>query len=129
MIEITDVQAGRLKHLITVLSKVTPEQFAIDSWVGNSCGTVACAAGWAGMDKQFNAEGFKNTQDIFSGFWSPEFADVCGWAAVEEFFGIENIFSEDHYPKHPSEVTPADVIQEIQKVLDQYESSKQEAKQ
>lgn len=112
----------RLKHLITVLAAVPDKQFDIDNWKEhNSCGTVACALGWAGSDPQFKAEGLQLARPIFT----PHFQGFTGYAAGAEFFGItreqsEYLFNPDEYESTYSEVekvTPADVIARIEELL------------
>ena len=75
----------RLRHLITVLEAVKEEErgFSLHGWV-QSCGTVACACGWATQDKMFMSEGF----GLRNG--TPAFGDGDNWLAVMEFFGLQS---------------------------------------
>jgi hypothetical protein len=53
-----------------------------------TCGTVACMAGWAGLDPEFNRQGlvFRISDDGWPNF------ELQGWpmdsAALKEFFGL-----------------------------------------
>lgn len=99
----------RLKHLVTVLKKVEGNRFNLLGWYLNKsdvrifhqeegkeihpeCGTVACIAGWAALDPEFNAQGFHPEYDTngepVSIELESEVGFICGVSALEEFFGL-----------------------------------------
>lgn len=110
----------RLKHLITVLAAVPDKQFDINNWKEEkSCGTVACALGWAGSDPRFKAEGFMLLPGMY---YRPEFMGFTSYGAGAKFFGIsraesEWLFNPEEYEDDHDDVTPADVILRINELL------------
>lgn len=99
----------RLAKLLDEINATKPSRFDISSWAQGSrhpCGTTACAVGWAGLDRSFQAEGFglfvmgydgkhhqTRTVDELNE-WSllgvfPAYQDKKHWAAVRLFFGID----------------------------------------
>jgi hypothetical protein len=59
-----------------------------------ACGTAACMIGWAGMDPEFNAQGF--CLAIRGGYVNPlnHETGLDNWPAVTSFFGLS--FDEAH---------------------------------
>jgi hypothetical protein len=107
----------RLEQLIRVLRGLSPHErrkhWDMSSWGYKSdCGTVACAAGHAGMDPWFTRRGFR--------LFPAEYDGMAGALSidVEDFFGDPNdedwaLFGADEifiYPK-----TVGDVIRAAQK--------------
>ena len=84
----------RLELLVTLLNELQGKietgtldklQFKLNDWErDSSCGTVACAIGYAMHDERFNDDGLHGDAN------SPRFNGYVGWAAVGVFFGIEH---------------------------------------
>lgn len=118
----------RLQHLVEVLEEVAkqPEtRFDLASWffpttsinfeerfnnippsetlsIPHKCGAVACACGYAGLDPQFRAEGFKTLPNGLILYSTEEGRDYKGWTAVEAFFDLwddtaQYLFCSDAY--------------------------------
>ena len=118
-VDITSRKA-RLEHLITVLQRVPDSQFDLGVW---SCGTSACAAGWAGKDEIFIAQGFQTHHAA---------NDVCyvdpltkllnlGLLACCEFFHLSHteakfLFLTTYYGQ--GHITTNEVIRHVQRLLD-----------
>lgn len=71
-------------------------QFDMSYWV-SPCGTSACAAGWATLERGFNRLGYTVE---YRG--TPIFNGIAGWGAIRRFFdltGIESwkLFRADSY--------------------------------
>ncbi len=99
----------RLAKLLDEINATAPGRFDIGSWAHASqhaCNTTACAVGWAGLDRSFQAEGFGlfvmdhdgkhhqtrtvdelNEWSLFGAF--PAYQDTKHWEAVHLFFGID----------------------------------------
>lgn len=63
----------RVENLLRVLRALTPHErkkhFDMGTWGAKTqCGTVACAAGWAGMDPWFKRRGFVMLPDTWDCF-------------------------------------------------------------
>ena len=84
----------RYRELIRVMKKLTPHErehhFNMNSWgVKTDCGTVMCAAGFAGSDHWFRRQGFSfSKRDL-----EIHFHGRVSWRAIEMFFGY---LSGDH---------------------------------
>ena len=96
----------RLLKLVELLEKLPRKRFDYDHWVGSdwkgkpdlSCGTTACAFGWATTIPSFRKAGLH----LQSGY---DYTDVIfkgrrGFWAASEFFGLseeeaENLFSPE----------------------------------
>lgn len=86
----------RLQQVVRVLENL-PRTARVDMWIwANECGTVACAAGWAGQDPWFRRRGFKldkvRERVTYFGHY--------GFVAIEEFFDLTeeesgHLFAED----------------------------------
>ena len=93
----------RLQTLANFLRTVPPERFDLENWRSaphtslpitdedlKTCGTTACAVGWACSMPAFKAEG------LYYNGHMPVYAPVDAqplsyWRAVEEFFGLSYI--------------------------------------
>lgn len=92
----------RLQTLANFLRTCAPEKFDLENWRSaphtlsptdedlNTCGTTACAVGWACSMPEFKAEG------LYYNGHMPVYAPVDAqplsyWRAVEEFFGLSFI--------------------------------------
>jgi hypothetical protein len=87
----------RLQQMVTMLRGLPEEnQFNLEIW---SCGTSACAVGWACVNPVFIEQGLKRRHT-----GAPEFKGLTSWDAVEAFFEInldesEHLFDYGTYPK------------------------------
>lgn len=118
----------RLLKLAAFLEKLPRDRFDYASFVGDdwkgtqdlSCGTTACALGWAATIPEFRRAGLtiKAIPDIDGGFY----ADVCtkkhsgGFKAASEIFGLSNsdssyLFAPDD--EYPEKATPKQVAKKI----------------
>jgi hypothetical protein len=83
--------------MVTMLRNLPEEnQFNLESW---SCGTSACAVGWACVNPVFIEQGLTRRHT-----GAPEFKGYTSWDAVEAFFEInatqsEHLFDYETYPK------------------------------
>ena len=121
----------RLDNVVRVLQQVIRKKrrFDIYKWTSaptlqelHSCGTSACAIGYAAMDPWFNRRGLKFKRGSgLGGSWIGEatlsYKDFGEFHSVLQFFGLsfkdaEQLFTEDGYGD--KEVTPQMVIDNIQ---------------
>lgn len=90
----------------------------------HTCGTTACAVGFATLDKRFRAQGLR--MHVASGCSFPCYVGTegrggfTGWLAVQKFFDLEYemadyLFHSDHYSEGKD--GPADVAARIRQVL------------
>lgn len=105
----------RFKELIRVMQALTPKQrkheFDMKNWSKiTSCGTVKCAAGWAGSDPWFRKRGFRTRESVFSNTLVPTFRGLAGWVAVYRFFGYVGL--EEVAEAKAVFLTP-DTVQEV----------------
>ncbi len=149
----------RLQHLITVMERVRDQRLAFDltCWTGNqddtpepaqgsythTCGTSACALGWAAFDADFNAQGLllyvdgdlmtgathfaENRRRQLAGEdlmndGSPQFGSFGELSAGSQFFGISAeeaayLFMPENYDVAERSITPDHVIEHIRTVL------------
>lgn len=139
------------EQLIRVLEEVKakyPESFSLSNWVETelsydsqlsdvadenpdtpltelvvSCGTTACACGWAGMDKWFLDKGFRFNLSDGDMLFDTEQGEEYGWGAVSKFFDISHdmadyLFSEYSYDDdYPNDVSIDSVIKRINEVI------------
>lgn len=121
----------RLEHLIKVLRraerkiKASPRKYKFDlgTWghesTGPRCHTVACAAGWAVLDPDFQKAGLRQRQ-YGSVSLVPTFGGREGEMAMAQFLDIGSdtawylFFGAGSYPDKPK---PKDVIKKIQTLL------------
>ncbi len=132
----------RLLKLAEFLEKVPRKRFDYASWVGDdwggkqdlSCGTTACAMGWACTIPSFRKAGLKLKNSLLDGtslrtaYYTsnvPYFNGFEGFDAAALFFDIDlrdarYLFGEpNHTPfKDTSEVTPKQVAKLIRKFVE-----------
>ena len=105
----------KLLRLADLMETIAPEKFDLGLWsTRTECGTVCCAVGHACLDRWFRSQGFGPVErdDIGINIFIPSFRNFSGFDAVEQFFGLTNLFAtflfvENSYvthPAHPSEV-------------------------
>ena len=129
---------ARLQHLKEILKAVPKKNFDLRTWAGTpsssleedaklikrgatpvTCGTTACALGWAATDKEFKKAGLhlvKGCCDIIT----PTFKDDEGLGAGVSFFDISYgkasyLFDPNFYSKEKP--TTKDVIKRIDELL------------
>ncbi|MGO4302225.1 hypothetical protein [Cupriavidus sp. RAF12] len=105
----------RICHIKTVMAAVAPETVGLNEYLihDESCGTIACVAGWCCLDPKFNEEGLiwreYNNSPGFQRF-SPGFHSLMGFFDIG-FHEAENLFGArwgseyDHEIEH---LTPTD---------------------
>lgn len=129
----TEVGNKRLQKLADFLKIVDEAQFDLRDWRSDgfdmdnpehsSCGSTACAVGWACTIPEFRAEGL-----TIGGSGSPSYRTEAvtyeHWYAVQAFFGLScgesyELFSALEYEDDSGKViaTPADVIKRIEDLL------------
>lgn len=106
----------RLQHLVTILEKVDPSRFDMQSW---ACGTAACAIGHAACDPDFNTQGLHLIGNTLNTRYFPVYGEHEAWSAVRRFFHLsledsELLFSQYAYPRS---VTVNDVINRIKEFI------------
>ena len=82
----------KLEQVIRVLDEVVEhnKRFNMGVWVSKwSCGTTACAIGYAAQDDWFIDRGFYLEADTMSGTSKPAYFDFRDFGAVTEFFAID----------------------------------------
>lgn len=133
------MNAQRLLLLADFLEKLPPEQFDYEVWVGSawkgdptlSCGTPACALGWATAMPEFQALGLRLTKQHGSSHCYISTADSdaevtthgdtyrTSLAAACDIFEIgfedaEYLFSPESFPDNPRyDASPKEVAQHI----------------
>ena len=121
-IRVRELNICRLQHLANnVLVRVEKEHlpFYMGVWVtSDSCGSAACAAGWACRDHVFQEQGLQLDASF------PCFMSKLGFEAVEAFFGLSRqeawfLFDPEAYPDiaKESDITPADVRARIYELI------------
>lgn len=79
----TKQQVERLSHVIRILENLpSGKRFSLATWM--TCGTQACAVGWAATDPWFKRRGFTLDSHI------PKYKDDLGWNAVNSFFHLSD---------------------------------------
>ena len=94
----------RLQQVVRVLEGLPSSVgFSLDRW---TCGTTACAIGWAARDPWFTRRGLKMEEEWEgdSGDGSPYFREEYDWNAIVAFFGLtrgeaEYLFYSDAYKR------------------------------
>ena len=121
------MNAERLLKVCEVLSKVPAKKFDLAIWIDRdrdnygkgTCGTVACAIGWAAQDPWFKRRGLRlNEYDL------PKvrgFDNTPTWDAISAFFDIDvyevqYLFLSAHYV-HYDKTTKYEVIERIKKFV------------
>ena len=115
------IHRERLHQVCRVLRDLPPKKgFSLSYWtsddISGSCGTVACAIGWATYDSWFQRQGFHLLPETFAHAPRPSYKGATNWNAVTKFFGIDkatalDLFSETEYPLGVAKV---DVIKRIE---------------
>lgn len=127
----------RLLKLASFLDTLPPERFDIQHWVRYdwggkpdlSCGTSACALGWATTIPEFREAGLRLRQTTwgFVGVWCPGVEETdshhhsMSQEAAQVFFGLakkeaDRIFMPDYYDYDGEDVKPVDVAERIREV-------------
>lgn len=96
------VHIERLRDLYAIMAGIPDDVVDLDTWRQcnydderlKSCGTTACAVGWACAYPGFQAEG------LFYDGCGPRFAVLESWSAVEAFFGLSAEEAEDLFYNH-----------------------------
>lgn len=140
----------RLQRVADLMRSIDPAKFDLDVWQRQySCGTVACAVGYAAFDPAFIAEGFTLQPHAYPdeprerGWLEPRYQDLTAWDAVNAFFDIEDrridardyyydeeevyesvklcnyFFVSDYYP-NLSQTTPLEVTERIEAYLKEH---------
>lgn len=87
----------RLLKLADILRAVPRKQFDMNQWTKDeSCGTVACAAGWACMDPGFRRAGLHLVEttnwcgtNLFPALTEADgYVEKNEWRALEKFFDL-----------------------------------------
>ena len=126
----------RIAYVIELLSGIRDSAWNYGTWAEDFdtedgkalpiCGTVACAAGWMGMDPKIRAEGFYITAN-----GSPAFEDDRQTCAIAAYLGISYVdatdifinlhdamgYDDDGDPCTPDAVTPGMVASALQSLL------------
>lgn len=114
----------RLQQMVTMLRELPATHhigFDLETW---HCGTSACAVGHACINPEFRAQGldlYVNTKGVAI----PQYANLTGWDAVEDFFDLgmgdcERLFAEWRYP-NGNGTTPRQVADRIEYFLENRE--------
>jgi len=81
----------RLEQVIRVLEELPREKkFNLRTFM--TCGTTACACGWAGTDPWFRRRGFKTEKEPYhfeGANYSVSYRGFDGMDAVRKFFGVD----------------------------------------
>jgi len=108
----------RLEQVIRVLKELKPEKkFGIHTWM--TCGTKACACGWAGSDPWFMERGFKTRRRDGVAEYNIFYDIHEGREAAQVFFGISRVdFSHLFLSAwYDADVTKEDVISRIERFI------------
>lgn len=129
MLDTSEIYLERWRQLIRVLEGVPEQKLNMGTWCDDEaeCGTVACAAGWAGMDPWFVERGFRTSLKgngvalyVGNSAWRMDY-DAC-----RDFFGAdddeaEHIFDpktyKDRFGFSACDITPPMVIARIRELL------------
>ena len=105
----TSIKIGRLRKLISFMEKLPPEKaehFNMRGWVRhddtthkhkakyvtqrllNTCGTTACALGWATVIPEFQRAGLRMSPNL--DFYVGKSGSILPLDASEQFFGLTN---------------------------------------
>lgn len=114
------MRKDRLKRLADFLQIVPEERFDMQRWVGDdfkgspdlSCGTSACAVGWATTIPEFREAGLHldfDPDDELAWIATPVYQGWEGYDAAAQFFEIprgqaEHLFGSFHFDDKPSDV-------------------------
>lgn len=128
------MHAAHLRRLAFYLrNDVRDERFNLATWVGNddvpwegmddlSCGTTACAMGWATTIPEFKELGLRLERNSFSGQGYLVFGEKKHFSAAAEFLDItekeaEYLFNPDKYPEE-DDTTRLEVCERIEAFVD-----------
>lgn len=121
LIGVKKMNIKRLQTLANFLKIVTANQFDLSTWYDddNTCGTTACAIGWATVIPEFSALGFKLVEPRYSDQYLPYFNGYTSWDAVEEFFDLTTkqalfLFTSYYYPNSQN---PKHVVDRLEHVI------------
>lgn len=110
-----------VKRAIAVMRSVPVEKFDIKQWFGE-CGTVACFAGHLALSPdipEITVEpgrlSYEDQVMVFLDIEPHEACDLCGLNNSEDVTTGERY--DEFYWKHSNEVTPQDVIVELERFL------------
>ena len=142
------VRIPRLEHFVEVMKAVPKKKFNIDNWrednhyneplkvtipdtfVKLDCRSVACALGWAALDKKFRRQGLKwvNKYNMSEGKSTLQlvYKDVTYEKAGGEFFGLDSLETNDlFFPDSYSEiyVEPKHVVKKIKALIKRYKKA------
>ena len=136
--EFLDKRKAKLLHLIEILEQVPEDKFNMKSWLNNNvettknddntitvhatCNTVACAAGWACLDPEFNLQGLFIEYKYITGSYIPVYLDFRCFKALSIFFDINDVqtgYIFDPYEYTTVFPTTCDVIDRINEVIEQ----------
>lgn len=125
----------KLQHLIKVIENIPPAQFNMQNWTrpDRGCGTIHCAAGWAGEDLEFKKLGFR-----LDSYGAPKLIKTLpdydvkileDAGAVIEFFEISRevfdlIFMPSTYPRDGVMISAAMVIERINEEIAREQETK-----
>lgn len=123
----------RLTILAKFLATIPDERFDLGTWAGNdhiawggdkdlSCGTTACAMGWATTIPEFRELGLhleKPSSFVRNGFAQLRFGDEVAFMAAGAFMDLNTretdyLFDPDSYDDG---ATPAEVVERINQFL------------
>ena len=96
----------RLEQVVRVLEELPREKrFDLRTWM--TCGTTACACGWAGMDPWFWRRGFKTRKVGRTAAYDVSYKSYAGMWGVRLFFGLtpyygNRLFSRSGYGRDGS---------------------------
>ncbi len=76
----------RLEQVVRVLEEL-PREKKFDLRMFMTCGTTACACGWAGTDPWFRRRGFKTEKRQYG--YNVLYREFDGMGAVRKFFGLD----------------------------------------
>lgn len=127
------MRSDRLLKLADFLeTKVDPKRFNLKYWattdyMPQSCGTTACAMGWATVC--FPRSGLKILQSTFSPTIDLIYKKHNGWEAVEEFMDLSEmeatwLFDEQAYPLTEPKTGPRAVAERIRQFVKARQLSK-----
>lgn len=104
------MNSARLMYLAEKILPAVPRgQLKMETW---TCGTAACAVGWAAQDPHFNELGLKLVLNSHSRVIQvPMYKIYHSWVAVAEFFDISEpqamfLFSRFSYEETLKDLTP-----------------------
>ena len=131
------IRKAKLLHLIEILEQVPEDKLDMNSWlndtteitknddntitVKNTCNTVACAAGWACLDPEFNLQGLFIEHNCITNSNTPVYLDFRCFKALSIFFDINRAqtgYIFDPYEYTTTSPTPCDVIDHISEVME-----------